>query len=121
MHYSEAGEFKTQNLFAGTEIAPLTTGATIAAGAGALKAGTVLGVVTASGEYAPVDSSKSDGSEKPLLILSHDVDAGTDDAEAVCYKCGIFNRDALIFGGSDTADTHEAALRLLNIHMRQPY
>ncbi len=121
MLYETQGETKHTPLFAGTEVTPLTTGATIAAGGGALKAGAVLGMATDSGKYAIVDSTKSDGSEKPLLVLSHDADATEEDVSAVCYKCGVFAREALSFGGTDTADTHEAALRLLNIHMRESY
>ena len=121
MHFSTQGEIRHTSLIAGVEITPLTTGAIIAAGTGVLKAGTVLGKVTASGNYVAVDSTNSDGSEEPSLVLSHDVDADGEDVTAVCYKCGVFAREELIFGGTDTADTHEAALRLKSIHMRETY
>jgi len=121
MHYSESSEIKTVQLIAGTEIVPLTTGVTIEAGAGILPAGSVLGRNETTGKCRLVDSASTGGSEKPLFVLPQEVDASSEDVFATAYKTGIFIRDALKFGGSDTAETHEAALRLLNIHMRQNY
>lgn len=48
--------------------------------------------------------------------MAEDTDASAGDLEAITYHTGIFNKNALIFGGSDTFDTHKVALRELNIH-----
>ena len=80
--------------------------------------GTVLGVITATGFAVPVDSTKTDGSQVAKYVLAMDVDASASDVEAVGYASGQFNRKALIFGGSDTADKHEDALRALGIFMK---
>lgn len=55
---------------------------TLAAGNGELDAGTVLGVVTASGEYAPYDDTATDGSEVASAVLwaSADTTAAVDAA-----------------------------------------
>ena len=48
---------------------------TVAAGSGVLKAGAVLGRVTASGEYAPFNPAGADGSETAAAILWEGCDA----------------------------------------------
>lgn len=54
-----------------------------------LKAGAVLGKVTASGKYAAYDSTKSDGTQTAIAVLYADVDASSADADGV-----IIARDA---------------------------
>lgn len=49
--------------------------ATIAAGSGVLVAGTVLGKIGATAEYAPLDLAAADGSETAAAILYAGVDA----------------------------------------------
>jgi hypothetical protein len=118
MLYQDEGKTELVNLFAGTEVSPLTSGVTLAAGQGILKRGSVIGIVTAGGKGKLVDSTASDGSQNPKYILPESTDTTGGDVFTACYKTGVFNRHALVFGGSDTADMHEAALRLLNIHMK---
>jgi hypothetical protein len=117
MLFEKGSETTLQNLFAGTEVEPLTTGVTLASGQGVLKRGSVIGVITESGKGKLVNSTSTDGSQAPKFILANDADT-TADVMTVCYKAGVYNRKSLIFGGTDTADMHEAALRLLNIHMK---
>jgi len=107
--------FTPDNLFAGHEIPVLVKGVTLEAGQGELKRGTVLGKVTASGKYKVVNSANEDGSEVADCILADDTDTTDGDVTAVAYRTGHFNRKALVFGGSDTADTHEQTLRMLGI------
>jgi len=107
--------FTPDNLFAGHEIPVLVKGVTLEAGQGELKRGTVLGKVTATGKYKAVNSANEDGSEVADCILADDVDTTAGDVTAVAYKTGYFNRKALVFGGDDTADTHEQTLRMLGI------
>lgn len=66
--------------------------ATIASGAGKLEAGTVLGVVTASGKLVASPNAEvvgKEGAEAATSILAYAVDATDADAEAV-----IIERDA---------------------------
>ncbi|MNC09504.1 hypothetical protein D3C75_571270 [compost metagenome] len=65
---------------------------------------------------APVDSTKSDGSETPYCILADSIiDATTVDVRAAAYLDGEFNRDALKFGGTDKVATHEVAMRKIGL------
>lgn len=117
----ETTETKLDGLFAGTEVTPITAAVTIASGAGKLERGTVLGEITVGGKCVAVDSSKNDGSQSPKFVLANDVDATEADVVAVAYKTGVYRKASLIFGGNDTAATHEAALRLLSIHMKEEF
>lgn len=55
---------------------------TIASGAGKLRTAAVLGRVTASKKYAPLDPAANDGSQNAAAILFRDADATSADAEA---------------------------------------
>jgi len=74
-------------------------------------------VIAGSGKYKKADSTNGDGSQVADCILADDTDAATQDATAVAYVSGHFNRKALIVGGSDTVDMHEAKLRELGIFL----
>lgn len=98
------GTFNYDNLFSG-DFDVVTDSANVA---GDLKRGTVLGLITETGQAVAVDSSATDGSESAYAVLAEDaVEAG----DHTVYLTGEFNVDALIFGGSDTADTHKQELR----------
>lgn len=56
---------------------------TVVSGSGALAAGTVLSLVTASGKYAPYDNAGTDGTEVAAAILYRGIDATSADAKAV--------------------------------------
>nr|DAJ16979.1 MAG TPA: Head decoration protein [Caudovirales sp. ctNII2] len=106
------------NLIGGTYPHIITAGATIAAKAGKLKRGTVLGKVTESGKYITADSSKTDGSQVGSAILIDDVDASGDaDVVTEIYVSGMFNANALTFGGEDTRAKQEENLRLHDIYL----
>jgi hypothetical protein len=83
-----------------------------------LKRGTVIGIITASGKGNIADSTKTDGTQTAKYILADDIDATSADVVAQCYMSGEFNRKALTFGGTDTYDKHEDALRDVNIILR---
>lgn len=63
------------------------------------------------------DSSKADGSQVVYGILAdpEGVDTTKGDVRATVYVTGIFNRDALIFGGTDKVATHEEAMKKIGI------
>lgn len=86
---------------------------------GVLTRGTLLGKITATGKYIKCDSAAVDGSQAPLAILAEDVDATAGDVNADVYLSGAFNEAAVTFGGTDTAATHRAALRDLNIYLKK--
>lgn len=68
-----------------------------------------------------VDSAATEDSGKiPVGILADDeVNAAEADVRATAYVQGEFNRDALIFGGTDTIATHEAALNDNKIYTKR--
>lgn len=77
-----------------------------------------IAVAAGSGNFVKVNSAVLDGRELADCILAVATDTGTGDAiNAEAYKTGHFNRQALVFGGSDTAATHEARLRELGIQL----
>jgi hypothetical protein len=80
----------------------------IVSGAGALKSGTVLGKITASGKYKATTVAAADGSEDAAGILLEAVDATAADVEAV-----IIARDAIVSnqGLSYGADVNTAPER----------
>jgi len=76
-------------------------------------------VIEGSGKYKVVNSANVDGSQIADCILADDADTAGGDVTAVAYKTGHFNRDALVFGGSDTAEMHEHTLRSLGIFLSE--
>ena len=116
--YGQIGEFTPDNLIAGLEITPIIKGVVLCKGLGLLPRGAVLGRKD-DGTCALVDSEAEDGSEKPYAILAHDVatDAVKKTAAEV-YTTGVFNALALTFGGEDTIEIHEDALRTIGIHVK---
>lgn len=108
-------------LIGGTAITPMTANVTIAklTAETVLKRGTLLGVVTASGKYAIVDSTVSTGEQVADAVLAHDVAVGkTDDVVATVYTRGLFNASKLIVKqAEDNAAKHEAELRKVGIYL----
>ncbi|UHA74470.1 head decoration protein [Paenibacillus sp. 481] len=85
----------------------------------AYKRGSVLGIITLENKATLVDSIKTDGSQTAVAILADDVDATLADKVALIYLTGEFNRDELLFGGTDTADKHKQALRNIGIFIKR--
>lgn len=76
-------------------------------------------VIEGSGKYKVVNSANVDGSQVADCILADDADTASSDVTAVAYKTGHFNRNALVFGGSDTVEMHEHTLRTLGIFLSE--
>jgi hypothetical protein len=108
-------EFEHDGLIGGANPALFTKNVVVASGAGKLARGTVLGQITTGGKYKKVDSANTDGSQTAKAVLAYPVDATSADVVATVYWSGPFNRSKLFFGGTDTAGTHENALRDVNI------
>lgn len=112
---TEAGE-TFDNLILGTSIPILTENVIVVAGAGALNRGTILGKVTASNKYNICDSTKTDGTQTAVCILSESITATTDTVATV-YRTGQFNRGKLIVAATDTVLNHEEELRKNSIFL----
>lgn len=110
------GTFEHDNLFAGNAEV-VTDTVTLKSGASYVR-GSVLGIVTATGEAALVDSAATDGSQTPYSILQEDVDATSEAKPGAIYLTGEFNENALTFGGTDTAATHKTKLREIGIFLK---
>jgi hypothetical protein len=57
----------------------------------------------------------NDGRRLPYCVLAEDCDASSAKKDTVGYLAGNFNAAKLVFGGSDTIETHRADLRDLGI------
>ncbi|QCT03823.1 hypothetical protein E6C60_3112 [Paenibacillus algicola] len=68
-----------------------------------------------------VDSAAAGAAQKvPVAVLADEiVDASTVQQRATVYTQGEFNREALIFGGTDTIANHEAALNNAKIYTKR--
>jgi hypothetical protein len=108
--------FVPDQLFAG-HFQPVSQPVTISAGQGLLKRGTVMGRITASGNYIVSLSAASDGSQVPVAILADDVDA-TAATSAGVYMTGEFNSLALTLGAGWTVATVTNALRAFGIFVK---
>ena len=62
--------------------------------------GTVLGKITASGEYVKSVKTATDGSEAPVAILVDDVDTTTTSQRGGVYLMGQFNQNRIIHDAS---------------------
>jgi len=111
------GQMQPQEILAG-DFPNSTEEATIASGQN-LKKGSVLGKATATGTYKLVDSTAEDGSETPYCVLMEDVDATAGAKAGAAYLTGEFIRTKLIFGGSDTWQTHLTAARQNSIFFKE--
>lgn len=85
---------------------------------GALKRGTVLGMVTATGAYIMSKKDATDGSEKPSAILVDNVDTTTTAQTGGVYLMGEFNQHRLIFDATWTIAELKAQFRPLAIFLR---
>jgi hypothetical protein len=121
-----AHEIRFDNLLGGGVSAVVGKGAVLKAGNGVLLRGAVLGQVGTSADGTPIlsslDSSKNDGSQNPYGVLADvSADATEADVRISVYETGEFNRAALTFGGTDTIDDHEQALRNIGIFTKKTY
>lgn len=78
---------------------------TIAAGTPAMKAGRVIGKITASGKCAHYNNAATDGTGAASGVLLYDADASAADVEAVVLFRGpaIVTADDLGWGANDSA------------------
>lgn len=87
---------------------------TIASGSGVLKAGTVLGQITASKKYVPFKPTATDGSEVARAVLYEGCDATTVDVNrTLTSRTTEVAGEALIWGATVTEPQKSAALAAL--------
>ena len=118
--FTDQGALTPDNLIAG-EYPRASQMATITGGSFAK--GTILGKITSNGKFKACTSAASDGSKDPCAILAEDVDASSDDKEAVIFLTGEFNAAALSTGAGLTVNGLIGALRDKSIFIKnnQPY
>lgn len=106
---TKLGEFKYDNLFAGSaEVVTETVEVK-----DALSKGTV--VALKDGQAVAVDSGNEEANE-PYAILAENAEEGE---RVTVYLTGEFNSRALIFGGDDEVDDHWLALRKIGIFVKE--
>lgn len=103
-------------LIAGT-LQLVTDTAVIAQAAAIHLRGTVMGKITASGEYIKSVKNADDGSEVPVAILVDNVDTTTTAQRGGVYLMGQFNQNVIIHDASWTLAELKAALRSYSIFL----
>ena len=93
------------------------TGGVIAAGQ-QLAAGSVLGQVTAGGQYKLSASAAADGSQTPSVVLDEAIDTTAGAAPGVLRLTGEVLGTALTLGAGHTLASVKAALRPLSLFVR---
>ncbi|MCD5324769.1 MULTISPECIES: head decoration protein [Pontibacillus] len=116
--YTKTDEYSPDRLIAGNQIPLIAEGITLSADQGVLKRGTVIGVVTASGEGVLVDKSKTDGSEKAYAVLAETVDTTGEVKVTPGYITGLFNVNELAFADEDAIDDHKITMRERGLYVK---
>jgi hypothetical protein len=91
---------------------------TVTLGAGNLPRGSVLGQITASGNYILSVKNAADGSQVPSAVLADATDATGGAVTTGVYLTGEFSVTALNFDATWTAATLKTALRPLDIFLK---
>lgn len=112
------GEQNYDNLIADTSFPVKRTVITLKGGQGTLQPGTVIGK-DAEGLGIILDGANA---TTPDCVLNETIDTdelASQNVPAVVLISGTVNRNMLIFGGEETADKHEDALRKNNIYLKE--
>ena len=64
------------------------------------------------------DANSVDGSQVAMYVLAEDAIDTTADIIATCYKTGLFNREALVFGTNGAPATLDSDLRKVGIYLQ---
>lgn len=115
--YTNEGTLSVDNL-GGGDFPRATDDIVLSGGQGVLARGTVLGVITASGEAVVSTAGATDGSEDPKYILAETTDTSGGDVVAPIYKSGSFNEREITLGAGHTIASVRDALELRGIYLR---
>lgn len=86
------------------------TEGTVAAGAGVLKGGTFMGIITATGFYGPYTPAATDGTQTAAAILAEDCDATSAAVRRTFFDLDCeLQRAELFFTGTPTTAQKNAA------------
>jgi len=99
---SEVVTSTEDNLIANSVPAIATDDGTLITGQNLVR-GAVLGRITASNKLTLADDTAVNGSETPMGILVHDIDASAADKGCQVYVAGSFHNDELTWDASFTA------------------
>lgn len=105
------------NVIASDTPAIVTENGTLAAGQN-LSARTVIGRIAATGLLVKSEADATDGSEQPIGVLVHAIDATAGAKPAQFYKAGCFFADALVWDASFDAEAQAVALDKTSISVR---
>jgi hypothetical protein len=86
-----------------------------------LLAGSVVSIKTSGSTLSLVQSGNSDGTQTAVGVLAQNVETASTTSPVAYYVTGSFDKNALLFGGSDTYATHKTTLNSLNIYGEQSY
>ncbi|WP_421663636.1 head decoration protein [Lysinibacillus telephonicus] len=114
---SNVSEFKYDSLIANVSFPIQTAAIALASGNGLLVRGSVLGK-TADNSIILVGGETTATAE---FILAEDVDTGDtagSTVNAIVYVSGAFNRNALVFDGTATANDCEEDLKKFGIYLK---
>jgi hypothetical protein len=79
--------------------------------------GALLGRITTGGKYALSAAAASDGSQTPVAIAGHAVDASGGDQEILVHLTGRFSASRMVFGAGHTAASTREALAARGIQL----
>lgn len=105
------------NFIAGCEPEIVTENGVLKTGEN-LAARTVIGRIAATGLLVQSKADATDGSEQPIGVLVHSIDATTGPKPAQYYKAGCFFADALVWDASFDAIAQAVALDKTMISVR---
>lgn len=91
---------------------------TVTLASGTLPRGSVLGKVTASGNYVLSVATANDGSQNPVAVLADAADASGGAVQCGVYLTGELNGNALNFDATWSVATLKPALRPLGIFVK---
>lgn len=113
--FNDLGGTTSDNLIAG-EFPRVVRLATVS---GNLKRGAILGKITSNGKCVLCASAATDGSKEVYSVLAEDVDASSEDKQAVVYLTGEFNQTTMTVGDGYTIEGLIDSLRTKSIFVRE--
>jgi hypothetical protein len=100
--------YNPDNLVAGDTPAISNVSGTLFAGQN-LARGAVVGRITASGKFTLCNNGAVDGSDVPVGVLAHAIDASAADKACQVYTQGCFRKSELVWDASFNTDPEKDA------------